>query len=214
MDKQYVTVAHPAEITYIERKSVFYGYAAHVTSEEEIQAILAQRRALYPDATHHVYGYTMRDGAAARYSDDGEPQGTAGMPVLEAVRRAGVDDTLCVVTRYFGGILLGAGGLVRAYAHAAHEAVLAAHVVAFSVYREMKLQCSYSDLGKYQAALPRYGAIIDGTEYTDRVTLSFAVLENTVPDVQNLVREISAGQNTVILGATRFDYERTETPPQ
>ena len=208
MADTYTTLEKVAEIEYIERKSVFLGYAAPVKSEEQALAIIKERRTAMPDATHHVFGYTMKGGILARYSDDGEPQGTAGMPVLETIRKSGADDALVVVTRYFGGILLGAGGLVRAYAAAAHEALEAAHIVTYESYAELEISCNYSDYQKYMSQLPRFGALIDDTVFAERVTLRFAVKKPLVDDVRALVREISAGCCEVVLRGERFDFEK------
>ena len=111
-----------AQIEFTEKKSLFIGYAISVSSEEEAQAIIKQKKKEYADATHNVYAYMIGD-SIARYSDDNEPQGTAGMPTLNSIRMSGISDVLVVVTRYFGGILLGAGGLVRAYSTAASMAL-------------------------------------------------------------------------------------------
>ena len=206
MAQTYTTIAKVAEIEFVERKSVFYGYAAPVKTEEEALALVKERRALMPDATHHVFGYHLKGGILARYSDDGEPQGTAGMPVLEAIRKSGADDALVVVTRYFGGILLGAGGLVRAYAHTAHLALEAAGIVTYETYAELEITCSYSDYQKYLSQLPCFGAVMDDTDFSDRVTLRFAVKKHLVDDVRVLVREISAGADELRVLGERFDY--------
>jgi uncharacterized YigZ family protein len=206
MAQTYTTIAKVAEIEFVERKSVFYGYAAPVKTEEEALAIVKERRTLMPDATHHVFGYHMKGGILARYSDDGEPQGTAGMPVLEAIRKSGADDALVVVTRYFGGILLGAGGLVRAYAHTAHLALEAAGIVTYESYAELEITCSYSDYQKYLSQLPRFGAVVDDTDFSDCVTIRFAVKKHLTDDVRTLVREISAGASEVKVLGERFDY--------
>ena len=206
MAETYTTIAKVAEIEFVERKSVFYGYAAPVKTEEEALALVKERRSLMPDATHHVFGYHMKGGILARYSDDGEALGSAGMPVLEAIRKSCADDALVVVTRYFGGILLGAGGLVRAYAHTAHLALEAAGIVTYESYAELELACSYSDYQKYQAQLPRFGAVMDDTDFSDRVILRFAVKKHLVDDVRALVREISAGGSEVKVLGERFDY--------
>jgi uncharacterized YigZ family protein len=206
MAQTYTTIVKAAEIEFVERKSVFYGYAAPVKTEEDALALVKERRALMPDATHHVFGYHMKGGILARYSDDGEPQGTAGMPVLEAIRKSGADDALVVVTRYFGGILLGAGGLVRAYAHTAHLALEAAGIVTYETYAELEITCSYSDYQKYLSQLPRFGAVMDDTDFSDRVTLRFAVKKHLADDVRTLVREISAGECEVKVLGERFDY--------
>ena len=142
----------------------------------------------------------------AAATDDGEPQGTAGMPVLEAIRKSGADDALVVVTRYFGGILLGAGGLVRAYAHTAHLALEAAGIVTYESYAELEITCSYSDYQKYLAQLPRFGAVMDDTDFSDRVTIRFAVKKHLADDVRTLVCEISAGADELRVLGERFDY--------
>ena len=125
MQQEYTTIYSPAEDEFVERKSRFIGHIAPVQTEEEAQAFIAQIRQQHRDATHNTYAYILRSGIK-RYSDDGEPQGTAGVPMLECVEKEGLVDVAVVVTRYFGGILLGAGGLVRAYSHGAKIAVDAA----------------------------------------------------------------------------------------
>ena len=113
----YTTLEQEGEAEFVEKKSVFIGHAAPVKSEEEAQAFVKRYKNTYMDARHNVWAYLMKGEIVARYSDDGEPQGTAGVPVLDTIRKSGVTDAVVVVTRYFGGILLGAGGLVRAYSH-------------------------------------------------------------------------------------------------
>jgi uncharacterized YigZ family protein len=207
MAQTYTTIAKVAEIEFVERKSVFYGYAAPVKTEEEALALVKERRTLMPDATHHVFGYHMKGGILARYSDDGEPQGTAGMPVLEAIRKSGADDVLVVVTRYFGGILLGAGGLVRAYAHTAHLALEEAGIVTYESYAELEITCSYSDYQKYSALLPTFGAIIDDTDFSDRVVIKFAVKEIAVDSLMIKITEMSGGRDKPEITGERFDYK-------
>ena len=205
-DELFTTVGKEGYVEFEEKRSLFIGHAIRTDSEAEALEYIKQLKKQYQDATHNVFGYMMRGDAVARYSDDGEPQGTAGMPVLEAIRKSGADDTLVVVTRYFGGILLGAGGLVRAYAHTAHLAIEEAGIVTYESYAELELACSYSDYQKYQAQLPRFGAVMDDTDFSDRVILRFAVKKHLVDDVRALVREISAGGNEVKVLGERFDY--------
>ena len=126
MAKFKLSPAKSASAEFIERKSRFIGYIAPVSSEEEARAFIAAIREKHADATHNVWACLLRGGAVARCSDDGEPQGTAGLPTLDVLRKSGLDDCVVVVTRYFGGILLGAGGLTRAYSAAAKAAVDAA----------------------------------------------------------------------------------------
>ena len=151
-----------------------------------------------------------KDGAAAvfvaRYSDDGEPQGTAGVPMLETIRKSGVCDCVVVVTRYFGGILLGAGGLVRAYSHGAKIALDAAEIVTYEKYAEFSLECSYSDYQKYAVILPNFAAIIDDTEFTDKVKVSFAVKETVVSPLCEKITKMSGGRDRIQRTGERFDY--------
>ena len=129
MSDSYRTVRQSAADEFVEKKSRFIGHACPVTSEAQARAFIDQMRTTYWDASHHVYAYVVRSGGVTRFSDDGEPSGTAGMPVLEVMRRQQVQDVVVVVTRYFGGILLGAGGLIRAYAKGAKAGLDAAGII-------------------------------------------------------------------------------------
>lgn len=202
----YTTLAGEGEAEFTEKKSVFIGHAAPVRSEEEAQAFVKKYRNQYMDARHNVWAYLMKGEIVARYSDDGEPQGTAGVPVLDTIRKSGVTDAAVVVTRYFGGILLGAGGLVRAYSHTARLALEAAKIIIYEQYDVLELNCSYSDYQRYSAELPRFGAVIDDTVFTDRVTLSFAVKSTVTEGLFLRIREMSGGRDEAILRGKRFDY--------
>ena len=202
----YTTLEGEGEAEFTEKKSVFIGHAAPVQSEEEAQAFVKKYKNQYMDARHNVWAYLMKGEIIARYSDDGEPQGTAGVPVLDTIRKSGVTDAVVVVTRYFGGILLGAGGLVRAYSHTAKLALEAAHTITYERYTELELVCSYSDYQKYSALLPSFGAIVDGTDFADRVTLRFSVKDTVVPDLFAKIREMSGGRDTANILGNRFDY--------
>lgn len=202
----YTTLEHEGVDEFVEKKSVFIGHAAPVKSEEEAQAYVKKLKNQYMDARHNVWAYMMKGEIVARYSDDGEPQGTAGVPVLDTIRKSGVTDAVVVVTRYFGGILLGAGGLVRAYSHTAKLALEAAHIITYEQYTELELVCSYSDYQRYLPELPRFGAVIDDTQFSDSVRILFAV-KNTVVDGLSLrVREMSGGRDEVRVVGKRFDY--------
>ena len=202
----YTTVRNEASAEFEEKRSVFIGHAKHITTEEEALDFVKQIKKKYYDARHNVYAYVLSSAPVMRYSDDGEPQGTAGVPVLDTIRKTGVSDAVVVVTRYFGGILLGAGGLVRAYSHTARLALDAAHIITYEQYTELELVCSYSDYQKYQAELPRFGAVIDDTQFADRVTLLFSVKDPVVEDVFARVREISNGATLPSVRGKRFDY--------
>lgn len=204
--KTYTTLSGVGEIEFVEKKSVFLGYAVHVESEEQALEIIKARRKQMPDATHHVYAYTMKGGILARYSDDGEPQGTSGMPTLESIRQSGVDDALVIITRYFGGTLLGAGGLVRAYAHSAAMALQAAGIVTYETYAELCVKCSYSDYQRICAMLPRFGAVVDDVSFADEVSVTFAVKAHLADEVDIALQEMSAGTLAAERLGERFDY--------
>lgn len=176
-EKKIKRLKQSAKIEFVEKKSVFIGYATVVKDEEEALSIIKSKKKEYADATHNVYAYMIGDNIA-RYSDDNEPQGTAGMPTLNSIRMSGITDVLVVVTRYFGGILLGAGGLVRAYSTAASMALDAGGKAIFESYSVMRIKCSYSDYGKINIELTSNNAIIDNTSFEDDVTIDFAIKED------------------------------------
>ena len=202
----HTTLEHEGVAEFVEKKSVFIGHACPVSSEEEALAYVKKKKSEYADARHNVWAYLQKGEIVARYSDDGEPQGTAGVPVLDTIRKSGVSDAVVVVTRYFGGILLGAGGLVRAYSHTARLALDAAHIITYEQYTELELDCSYSDYQRYLAELPRFGAITDDTQFTDRVKLCFSVKDTVAEDLFRFVRELSGGRDTAVVRGKRFDY--------
>ncbi len=205
--KQYVTLRKEASAEFEEKRSVFIGYAKPVKSETEAMEFVKRIRGKHGDARHNVFAYTLNNGVTARYSDDGEPQGTAGIPVLDVLRKSGVDDACIVVTRYFGGILLGAGGLVRAYSAAAKMALDAAEIAVFEPYTEFSLTCSYPDYQKISAELPRFSALIDDTEYADSVTVKFAIKSQKEDQLIDRIREMTAGRSIPEITGTRFDCE-------
>lgn len=185
----------------VEKKSVFIGTAAPIVSEEEAREMLSGIRREYYDATHHVYAYILHDGGVARYSDDGEPQGTAGIPVLNVLKTAGVSDACIVVTRYFGGTLLGTGGLVRAYSAAAKQVLAAAQIVKMTLFARILVRIGYSDYQKVTALLPRWGASEDQTDFAADVTVQIGVVSHAVEMVQKQLSEITGGRAyTEILG--------------
>ena len=189
--KEYVTIAERADDDFFERKSQFIGYIAPVTTEEEALAFLAEIRAKHRDARHNCFAYILQNGVK-RASDDGEPQGTAGVPIMEVVEREGLTDVIVIVTRYFGGILLGAGGLVRAYAHAAKLAVDAAQrkVMSPAVLVEMKMD--YNQYGRINNVLSKYTAIVQDTAFTDMVTMKILFIERDVEAFRAELTEMTA----------------------
>ena len=203
---KYTTVRSESHVEFEEKRSLFIGHATHVDSEEQALSFIKQLKKEYANATHNVYAYLLGDGTVARYSDDGEPQGTAGMPVLEAIRKNGVCDVCVVVTRYFGGILLGAGGLVRAYSHSATIAIEGAEIICYEPYSVYELRSGYSEYQKYSNVLANYGVIIDDTSFEADVCVRFAVKREREAKLLDKIRETGYGKDVPVLVGERFDY--------
>ncbi len=173
--QSYKTVENEAADEFIEQRSRFIGYVKPVTTEEQAVEFINEKKRLHWDATHNVYAYSLREGQLCRYSDDGEPHGTAGMPALDVIVKSGVTDVVVVVTRYFGGVLLGTGGLVRAYTKGARIALDAGGVVTMESCTVARLSCDYSQYGKVSGLIPANGGVIDDTAFTDKVEISFHI---------------------------------------
>ena len=204
--KNYTTVKNEASAEFEEKRSLFIGHAIHIENEEEAMAFVKKIKKQYSDATHNVWAYLLNGGIVARYSDDGEPQGTAGMPVLEAIRKSGAEDVCVVVTRYFGGILLGAGGLVRAYSHSAVIAINAAEIVTYEPFSEYELACGYSEYQKYSNILSNDDAvIIDSTDFGADVTVKFAVKRDRSEKLLTHISEVGYGRDVPKFLGERFD---------
>ena len=166
----YLSLSKPASAEFIERRSVFIGSASPVTTEREALDFVNALRKKYADATHNVYAYILRENNISRFSDDGEPHGTAGLPVLDVMRKEGMVDCAVVVTRYFGGILLGAGGLVRAYTASAKLALDAAGRAEWAPCAHFTVTSDYSDHQKLSYYFRKNGITVRGTDFSDSVT--------------------------------------------
>lgn len=173
----YKTVKQSSEFTIVEKKSEFIGVCAPVKSEEEAIAFVNSIKKKHSAARHNVYAYVLREGFAQRFSDDGEPHGTAGMPVLDSIRKAGVTDVAVVVTRYFGGILLGTGGLVRAYTAAASGAVKEAGVAEVGDFDILEIKANYSDYQKIMPLISAINAKIEDSDFGTDVIMQIMVRE-------------------------------------
>ena len=195
-DKNYLTIAKEASDEFVERKSRFMGFIKPVTTEEEALAFIREKQKKYWDATHNVYAYVLDGGNLCRFSDDGEPQGTAGIPVLDVLRKEGLVDCVVVVTRYFGGILLGAGGLVRAYSHGAKIAVDAGGVVEMRKCLLGEIVCDYAQYGMIPAILADYGAILTDTQFGEAVTVCFSIPREGRGSLEAAVIDRSNGRLT------------------
>ena len=187
------TVAGDSEEILEEKRSEFISAVHRVSTEEEAMAFVKERKKMHPDARHTVFAYLLRRGAA-RYSDDSEPQGTAGMPTLEAIRRAGVEDVVVTTTRYFGGILLGAGGLTRAYAGAAHLALEAAGVAEYVPFHYYSIDCTYPEYQRIQIELARLQVRERGTDFADRVRIEVGLPAEQGEELCRRLVEMTAGR--------------------
>ena len=187
------TVAGDSEEILEEKRSEFISAVHRVSTEEEAMAFVKERKKMHPDARHTVFAYLLRRGAA-RYSDDSEPQGTAGMPTLEAIRRAGVEDVVVATTRYFGGILLGAGGLTRAYAGAAHLALEAAGVAEYVPFHYYSIDCTYPEYQRIQIELARLQVRERGTDFADRVRIEVGLPAEQGEELCRRLVEMTAGR--------------------
>lgn len=204
--KEYVTLGKEGYAEYIEKKSVFIAYAAPVKSSEQAIEYIKNVKTRYSDARHNVYAYLISAENATRYSDDGEPQGTAGIPVLNVIRKGEFTDAVITVTRYFGGILLGAPGLLRAYTTAAADAVKDAGIVRYSSFTEFTAVCSYSDYQRLEAELPRLGVRVDESSFGDGVELRLAVKDEGYPAALKRLSDITSGRIIITECGKRFDF--------
>ncbi len=190
----YRTIAAPVQASFVEKRSEFIGYLFPAEHNEEAVARIAEVKAAHRKAKHHVYAYILRDSHISRYSDDGEPQGTAGVPVLEVLQKHELTDVCCVVVRYFGGILLGGGGLVRAYSHSASLACEAAKIRHMCQCVPLTLRMDYTLYGRVTNVLPQYGVQEQSSDFGTEVTLSLLVRTEVLPDLQKALTELSAGK--------------------
>lgn len=200
---EYLVPTCDADAEFVEKRSRFIGHIFLTETEEEALARLKQMRETYWDATHNVYAYIIRDGAT-RFSDDGEPGGTAGMPVLQVLQREGMFNVTCVVTRYFGGILLGAGGLVRAYAHSAKLALDAAGKSVKRVWTNVYLPCPYSWYERIRLEVTAFGGILRNTDFGADVSLDLLLPEQQVKPFLERVTDLTAGTVEGMIGESEY----------
>ena len=204
--ESYTTILQRASFEYEDRKSIFIGDAMPVSEEKDALAFIASIKKKYPDASHHVYAYVLRDNSIMRFSDDREPQGTAGMPVLDSIRKGNCTDAVVVVTRYFGGTLLGTGGLVRAYTAAAAGALNAAGVITYDTYSDYELIFSYSDFQKVQAKLSELSFRCKDIKYTDNVLIVGNIIKAKSENFEKKIQEIVGGRAKIDYLGDKFDF--------
>lgn len=196
--QEYTTIKAVAKAEICEKHSRFIATVAPADSEEKALAFLAQMRKKYSDATHNVYAYSLRQDNRQRYSDDGEPSKTAGFPVLEVISHSGINDIIIVVTRYFGGTLLGTGGLVRAYTAAAKAALEAAQKAVYRPCVRISLSADYSLHDSISYALQACGADNISIEYSEKLDISFTVLSGTEQKIADELSLLTKGGKTEI----------------
>ena len=201
--KAYRTVQKEAESEYVEKKSRFIGQIAPVQTEEDARAFLERVRKKHHDARHHCWCYRLTDGTV-RYSDDGEPQGTAGQPMLAVFERESIENFICVVTRYFGGILLGTGGLSRAYSKSAKDALTAAGTAICRVWDCVTIDCPYPLFEQVKLKLSAHGGIIDNMQYGTGVALSALLPEENTAAFSEELRELSAGKVAPVFSEKQY----------
>ena len=204
--ESYTTIHHYASFEYEDRKSVFIGEAMPVSTEDEAISFIESVKKKYPDARHHVYAYVLRENSIMRFTDDREPQGTAGMPVLDIIRKNGLTDTVIVVTRYFGGTLLGTGGLVRAYSSAALGAVENAEIITYDVYSTLLIETSYSDYQKFAPIFNELGYRSADVRYTDKVILNGSIRKAVANDLIDKLVQITSGRVKAQIIDEKFDF--------
>ena len=201
---QYRTIRAAASAEFVEKRSRFIGYISPVTTQQDAIAFIDSIKSKHWDATHNVPAYIIREGNICRFSDDGEPQGTAGMPILDVLRRENITNVCCVVTRYFGGVLLGTGGLVRAYTKSAQLGLEAAGINQMSSYSVLLITCPYSLLGVVQNILPEHDCMTDEIEYAADVTLTVTLPEGGEEALAAALRDATSAAVDVEVMESRF----------
>ena len=199
----YQTIAEVAEAEIVEKRRRFIGRIAPVADEEETLAFIAEVKAAHRMARHNVYAYVLR-GGRIRYTDDGEPAKTAGMPTLEAIQHAGLEDVAVVVTRYFGGILLGAGGLTRAYGGTAKLALDAGGVSRMRLWASLAVPCTYSLYERMRLLVEQCGGTVADTDFGADVLLTVQLPAEDVDGFQEKITELSAGTLEALVEEERF----------
>lgn len=200
---EYYIPTQNSETEFVEKRSRFIGHVWRVESEEDARARVEEMKKKYYDARHNCWCYIIKDGPV-RYSDDGEPQGTAGQPMLNVFQREGVENVVCVVTRYFGGILLGAGGLVRAYTQSAKDALDAAGISIVRRWVAMEVPCTYGLFERMRQEVAAFDGVVENVDYGADVVLSVLLPEERASDFAAHVLDVSAGTVEVLEAGEQF----------
>ncbi|HBM99282.1 MAG TPA: YigZ family protein [Ruminococcus sp.] len=210
MSSDYKTVQFEAKGEFVEKRSRFIGYCKPVKTEQEAVEFINSKRTEHWDATHNVYAYSLREGNIKRYSDDGEPSGTAGMPTLDVILKNDIYDVCIVVTRYFGGVLLGTGGLVRAYSQGAKVALEAGNVVLMQSCAVCNTKCSYNQYGKVSSLIMELGAVVEDTVYESDVSIKFHIKPDILPLLNKKLADATSGEVQAISDSEEYFAVKTE----
>lgn len=202
----YITIKSRASYLFEDRKSRFIAEVSPVESESEAIIFIDEIKKRYPGATHYVYAYVLRENSTTRYTDDREPQGTAGLPVLDSLRKNGITNAVVVVVRYFGGTLLGTGGLVHAYSSAALGALREAGIITYDLYSSFTVECGYSDFQKLGAVFEEFGFRTENTYYTDRIEICGSLRTIIEEKFAEKLVEITSGRIKITKISEKFDY--------
>ena len=200
---EYFIPTAPSETELVEKRSRFLGRVWRVSSEEEARARIEETKKRHYDARHNCWCYVIKDGPV-RYSDDGEPQGTAGQPMLGVFQKEGVVNVCCVVTRYFGGVLLGAGGLVRAYTQSAKDALDAAGISVVRRWVAMEIPCTYAQLESIRREVENACGVVENVDYGADVVLSALLPEEGAADFAAHLLDVSAGTVEALESGEQF----------
>lgn len=195
---------------FTEKKSRFIGHIFQVTSTQQAMDQIKRMQKEFWDASCVAYAYIVEEGQVMRFSDAGEPQGTAGLPILEVLKKEGIFDVLCVVVRYFGGIKLGAGGLTRAYGHGAKIAVDAAGVAEMVPFRQGSIPCDYSLFETVRSLMPAFDAQEDDVEYSDHVVIHFSIPDEKFDGFAAQVVDSTSGRVTPRKGEVSLRAKRVK----
>lgn len=202
--KEYKTVEFESSDEFTEKKSRFIGYVKPVKTQAEAVEFINSIKSKHWDATHNVSAYVLKENNIQRSSDDGEPSGTAGVPVLDVLLKEGLVDVCVVVTRYFGGTLLGAGGLIRAYSHGSKIAVDAGHIITMAPCKIITVSVDYSFYDRINIMLADFGANIENSEFADKVNIEFSLKESLVDNLSKTLTEQSNGKYTLHIIGEKF----------
>ncbi len=202
--KEYRTVEFESSDEFIEKKSRFIGYVKPVKTQAEATEFINSIKSKHWDATHNVSAYVLKENNIQRSSDDGEPSGTAGVPVLDVLLKEGLVDVCVVVTRYFGGTLLGAGGLIRAYSHGSKIAVESGNIITMAPCKILTVSVDYSFYDRMNIILADIGANIENSEFADKVNIEFSLKESLVDTLRAKLTEQSNGKYELNIIGEKF----------